>query len=118
MRGDMDQHLTDLLAELEQFGIDNDEVAAAQSQRMLNITQDTGAFLNLLIHALRARRILEVGTSDGYSTLWLAHAARATGGRVRTVECRSERAEMASTNFRRSGLAPWIDLNVGEAGPH
>ena len=113
---DMDQHLTDLLAELEQFGIDNDEIATARLDRLLNITQDTGVFLNLIVQAVRAKSILEIGTSDGYSTLWLAHAARATGGRVRTVEHRSERAEMASANFRRSGLAPWIELHVDEGG--
>jgi predicted O-methyltransferase YrrM len=111
----MDQHLTDLLAELEEFGVDNDEMATARSDRLLNITQDTGVFLNLIIRAMRAKSILEIGTSDGYSTLWLAHAARAMGGKVRTVEHRSERAQMASVNFRRSGLAPWIKLYVGEA---
>lgn len=112
----MDQNLTALLSELEEFGVDNDEVTTARSGRMLNITQDTGVFLNLLIRALRPKRILEIGASDGYSTLWLADAARATGGRVKTVEHRRERAEMASLNFRRSGLASHIDLYVGEAG--
>ncbi|MGE5602730.1 MAG: O-methyltransferase [Nitrososphaerales archaeon] len=114
----MDQHLTAFLAELEQFGVDNDEMAASRAERLLNITQDTGVFLHLLVQAVRARRILEIGASDGYSTLWLADAARATGGRVSTVECRPERAQMAAANFRRSGLASLIDLHVGEAGPH
>ena len=114
----MDQNLLALLGELEHFGIDNDEVATGRSDRLLNITQETGVFLNLIIHALRAKSILEIGTSDGYSTLWLAHAARATGGRVSTVEHRPERAGLASVNFRRSGLAPQIDLHVGEAGSY
>jgi predicted O-methyltransferase YrrM len=112
----MDQNLMGLLNELEQFGVDKDELAADRSDRLLNITQDTGVFLNLIVQAVGAKRILEIGTSDGYSTLWLASGARSTGGRVRTVEHRQQRAEMASLNFRRSGLAPLIDMYVGEAG--
>ncbi len=114
----MDQHLLDLLAELEGFGLANDERAAARADRLLNITRDTGVFLHLLIQALRARRILEIGTSNGYSTLWLADAARATGGHVTTVEHRSDRAELAAANFIRGRLVGWIDLHVGEAEPY
>ena len=114
----MDQHLTQLLGELEQFGRENDERASQHSDQLLNITHDTGVFLHLLIQALQARRILEIGTSNGYSTLWLADAARATGGRVRTVEHRPERAEMAAANFARAGLQAWIEPHTGEAGPY
>ncbi len=114
----MEQHLVDLLAELEQSGLANDERAATRAERLLNITRDTGVFLHLLIQALRAQRILEIGPSNGYSTLWLAGAARATGGHVRTVEHRPERAEPAAANFVRGGLVQWIDLHVGEAGPY
>ena len=53
---------------------------------MLNITRDTGEFLAVLVRATVARRVLEIGTSNGYSTLWLASAARAIGGAVTTVE--------------------------------
>ncbi len=113
----MDEHLTSLLAELEQFGLENDERATDRSAKLLNITPDTGQFLNLLILALGARRIVEIGTSNGYSTLWLAEAARATGGRVMTVEHRRDRADIAASNFARSGLAPWIEQHVNEAGP-
>jgi len=43
---------------------------------MLNITRDTGEFLSVLVMAVSARRVLEIGTSNGYSTLWLARAAK------------------------------------------
>ncbi len=112
----MDENLTYLLTELEQYGLENDEGAAARADKLLNITRDTGIFLHLLIQALRAERILEIGTSNGYSTLWLADAARATGGRVVTVEHRRERADMAAANFARAGLTPWIEQHVGKAG--
>jgi predicted O-methyltransferase YrrM len=112
----MDQPLADLLAELEQLGIDNDERVARRSDKLLNITHDTGVFLGLLVQALGARRIVEIGTSNGYSTLWLADAARATGGTVNTVEHRPDRARTAAANFDRAGLAPWITLHLAEAG--
>jgi predicted O-methyltransferase YrrM len=49
---------------------------------MLNITRDTGEFLAVLVRATLAGRVLEIGTSNGYSTLWLASAASAFGGSV------------------------------------
>ncbi len=114
----MDQRLSDLVAELEQFGLLNDERVVERSGRLLNITRDTGIFLNVLIQAVRARRIIEIGTSNGYSTLWLADAARATGGAVDTVEHAPAKARMAAANFYRAGLAPWITLHLSEAGPY
>ena len=113
----MDEGLSTLLAELEHAGAENDERAAERADRLLNITHDTGVFLNLLARAVKARRIVEVGTGNGYSTLWLAEAARATGGRVDTVEHSPAKARLAAANFVRAGLAEWIGQHQGEAGP-
>jgi predicted O-methyltransferase YrrM len=77
---------------------------------MLNITRDTGEFLSLLLYATRAHRVLEIGTSNGYSTLWLAQAAQATGGKVTTVELSEYKAGLAAATFARSGLAQFISL--------
>ncbi len=65
----MDSSLETRLCELERFGEANDAEATSRSQKMLNITRDTGEFLLLLISAMRAGRVLEVGTSNGYLTL-------------------------------------------------
>ena len=62
-----------------------------------------------------ARRVLEIGTSNGYSTLWLASAARAIGGFVTTVEVADYKVELASANFVRSGLARYISVVHDEA---
>ena len=75
----MSELLAALLAELEQFGRSNDAATTDRPRRMLNITRDTGEFLAVLVKAMDARRVLEIGTSNGYSTLWLADAARAIG---------------------------------------
>jgi predicted O-methyltransferase YrrM len=83
---------------------------------MLNITRDTGEFLSVLVRATSARRVLEIGTSNGYSTLWLASAARATGGAVTTVEISDYKVGLARQNFSRSGLVASITLVQDDAG--
>ena len=97
--------LESFLAELEQLGKTNDSSTPERARKMLNITRDTGEFLAVLIRATLARRVLEIGTSNGYSTLWLASAARAIGGSVTTVEFSDYKIGLASKNFDRSGLA-------------
>ena len=108
--------LKNLLAELEQFGRDNDSATAERSRKMLNITRDTGEFLAVLVRAALARRVLEIGTSNGYSTLWLASAARDIGGSVTTVEKSQYKIDLAAKNFARSGLASSISQVQDDAG--
>jgi predicted O-methyltransferase YrrM len=105
-----------LLAELEQFGKDNDGSTAERPRKMLNITRDTGEFLAVLVRATLARRVLEIGTSNGYSTLWLASAARTIGGSVTTVEKSQYKIDLASKTFARSGLASYISQVHDDAG--
>ena len=112
----MDDRLATLKAELEAFGTSNDAVETERPRRMLNITRDTGEFLSVLVRAALARRILEIGTSNGYSTLWLAEAAREIGGSVTTVELAEYKVGLASANFSRSGLASSIALVRDDAG--
>ena len=112
----MNDSLQALKIELERFGAANDGSTDERPRRMLNITRDTGEFLSVLVRATVARRVLEIGTSNGYSTLWLAEAASATGGAVTTVELSEYKLGLASTNFARSGLASLITLVHDDAG--
>jgi predicted O-methyltransferase YrrM len=112
----MAESLLQLLAELEQFGETNDSSITDRPRRMLNITHDTGEFLSVLVRATHAQRVLEIGTSNGYSTLWLASAAHAIGGRVSTVELSKYKAELAARNFARAGLASVITQIHDDAG--
>jgi predicted O-methyltransferase YrrM len=112
----MNNQLQSLLAELEHFGKANDSEIADRTQKMLNITRDTGEFLAVLVRATVARRVLEIGTSNGYSTLWLASAAQAIGGSVTTVECSDYKIALATKNFARSGLAAFITSIQDDAG--
>lgn len=112
----MDERLAALLKELERFGAENDARAQDRKAKMLNVTPETGVFLSILDQATRARRILEIGTSNGYSTLWLADATRRVAGTVTTLEVLPTKAELARANFDRAGLSEWIDLHLIDAG--
>jgi predicted O-methyltransferase YrrM len=112
----MDTKLAELLAELETFGAENDRRVTERNQRMMNITGDTGEFLALLIRTIRARHVLEIGTSNGYSTLWLAYAIQPLKGKVTTLEILPEKTAMARTNFERIGLSSLIQMHLGDAG--
>jgi predicted O-methyltransferase YrrM len=83
---------------------------------MLNITRDTGEFLDVLVRATSATSILEIGTSNGYSTLWLARAAVEQNARLVTLESNPAKVEMARACFERAGLTSAIELIEGDAG--
>jgi predicted O-methyltransferase YrrM len=104
-----------VLSDVAAFGQATDARETERPKRMLNITTDTGQLLRILVRATRARHILEVGTSNGYSTLWLAWAATETAGHVTTLERAQEKVALASANFTRAGLAPWITVREGIA---
>lgn len=111
----MEDALRDLLDELAAFGRENDERETDRDRRMLNITPDTGQLLAILVRATGARRVLEIGTSNGYSTIWLAWAARAVGGHVTTIERATHKVAMARANLNRAGLAPLVTIREGDA---
>ena len=75
----MDTSLRDVLEELAEFGRQNDARETERSRRMLNITPETGQLLAILVRATQARRVLEIGTSNCYSTIWLDCAVRELG---------------------------------------
>lgn len=88
---------------------------AARNEMLLAVGEETARLLNMLIKASRARNILEIGTSYGYSTLWLAEAARAVGGRVVTLELAPEKVAFARGRMQTAGLSDWIEFRVGDA---
>ena len=98
-----DAALDDLLAASVGAGLPPHDVSPLQ-----------GRLLELLARALQARRILEVGTLGGYSTLWLARALP-PGGRIVTLEVDPHHAEVARTNLARAGVGDAVEVVVGPA---
>lgn len=81
----------------------------------MNVPAADGRLLHDLIVDHGYRRGLEIGTSNGYSTLWLALAFRTTGGELFTIEYEPKRAAEARENFRKAALEQIIDLRVADA---
>ena len=81
-----------------------------RNQRLRQITPDTGKFLAIIASSLPEGEIIEIGTSAGYSTIWLALAARDSGRRVKTFEIDEHKIKMASDTFGISGLSDHIEL--------
>jgi len=80
----------------------HDECQPDRHARFRNVEPETAELLGVLIRATGARRILELGGSNGYSTIWLADAAEATGGSVTSVEIDAERTALARANLARA----------------
>jgi predicted O-methyltransferase YrrM len=93
-----------IAAEVFSAGRDYDAAQADRLDRLRNVEPETAELLGVLVRAARARRILEVGTSNGHSTLWLADAAEAVGGHVETLDIDPRRTGQALANLARAGL--------------
>jgi predicted O-methyltransferase YrrM len=82
---------------------------------LLSVGPATGQLINLLVKEAKSQTILEVGSSYGYSTVWLAEAARETGGRVISLELHQNKQEHARASLVRAGLDGVVDFRLGDA---
>ena len=80
----------------------------------INVAPNQGAMLNLFARMAGAKRILEIGTLGGYSTIWLARALPANGELI-SLEYEHKHAEVAWRNIQRAGLAAHVEVRVGKA---
>jgi len=112
----MDDALGAILEELHRSGREHDASKPDRLERLRNVEPDTARVLAVLVRALRTPRVLELGTSNGYSTLWLADAARSAGGSLVSVDLDAARSEEATANLRRAGLDAVAELRVQDAG--
>jgi len=88
--------------------------AAAAKLPPISVTPAHGKLLHLMVRAQGAKRILEVGTLAGYSTIWLARAVP-PAGRVITLEANATHADIARANVERAGLSGRIEIRLGNA---
>jgi caffeoyl-CoA O-methyltransferase len=81
---------------------------------LIQISPDNGKFLHMLIKMIGAKRVLEIGTLAGYSTIWMARALP-EHGKVTTLEISEKHAEEAKANYKKAGLEDKIELMFGSA---
>lgn len=111
----MDVQLEDFLSGLFQRGRAHDTAQDNRLERLRNLEPETARLLGVIARGLRAKRLLELGTSNGYSTIWLADAARACGGVLTSVEVESARVDEADENVRLAGLQAFAELRLEDA---
>jgi predicted O-methyltransferase YrrM len=102
----MDAARRELVEQLYRDSREHDAAQEDRLQRFRNVEPESAALLAVLIRATDAQRLLEIGTSNGYSTLWLADAAEATRGALLSVDVDAERTALARANLERAGLTP------------
>ena len=99
----MDKKVLSVIQKMEAFG---------EKRFMFNIPREAGEYLETLLTIYKPKKILEVGTSNGYSTLWLAGSC--PGALITTIELKKNKVEMAEENFKKAGLAH-IQILQGDA---
>lgn len=99
-----------VMASLEERDARDRVDGTSRAERLRAVAPDVGAFLCTLALATGARTIVEIGTSAGYSTLWLAVAARGNGGRVTTFEVDPAKIAIATQTFEQAGVEDVVDL--------
>jgi predicted O-methyltransferase YrrM len=86
-----------------------------RNHRYLSVPEEDGRLLRMLTESIGAKHVVEIGTSTGYSGLWILLALTRTGGRLTTYEIDRGRHEVARQNFERAGLLKQATLVLGDA---
>lgn len=107
--------LQTLLSEIQEWGRIHDEQETDPDRRMRNLKPETAQLISILARCGKRTSMLEVGTSNGYSTIWLALCAQALGGKVVSIDHSAEKLAMADAHLRRAGLRDFVELREGDA---
>lgn len=108
-----DQRAAKELAEMQ--ALTPEEMMRRVDEFLIPIGPDTGRVLNIIIKSLRAKTILELGTSYGYSTIFFAEAARACEGKVISVDISSDKQRYAKERLTAAGLNSFVEFVTGDA---
>jgi caffeoyl-CoA O-methyltransferase len=92
-----------------------DDLDRNERNGMMNVPLEDGRLLRLLTESVGAKRVVEIGTSNGYSGIWFCLALRRTGGHLITHELDAGRAQLARENFKRAGVEQMVTLVEGDA---
>lgn len=111
----MDTGRRALLDELETHGREHDATREDRRERLRNVEPETAAMMAVLVRALGAKRLLELGTSNGYSTIWLGDAAEELGAGLLSIEADAGRGGQAAANISRARLEDTVELRIEDA---
>jgi predicted O-methyltransferase YrrM len=111
----LDDGVREVLARMEAEDAAEREAGLPPAERSLAVGPESGRLLFALVAPNPGCEVLEIGGSRGYSTIWLASAARILGGRVVTLEKEERKAEHWRRNIADAGLDEWADLVLGDA---
>ena len=109
---DVDNHLGELLAPHDAGLAHAIEANREAGLPNIDVPALLGKFLDVMIRIAGARRVLEIGTLGGYSTIWMARAVP-EGGRVVTLELEPRHAEIARANFEAAGVGNRVEIRIG-----
>ena len=111
----MDERLRKLLQELEERGRENDARVTERPRMMLNLEPASAQLLSILVRASGVTRAIEVGTSNAYSTIWLAWSLAPVGGRIVSIDRNPDKHALARENLRRADFLDRVELLTGDA---
>ncbi len=111
----MRQDIRDLLHRLENEGIKYDSAESDHSRRFLNLEPQTAELVAILVQIAGVRNLLEIGTSNGYSTIWLASTIGPLGGKITTIDRSAAKHALARENLGSVDLLGYVDLITGNA---
>jgi predicted O-methyltransferase YrrM len=111
----MNPQIRDFLRQLEDRARIHDAQETEHSRKLLSLEPQTAELVSIFARSSRARRILEIGTSGGYSTIWLAASVGPEGGRIISIDRNSEKHKLAQENLLAAGVLQFVDLRLGDA---
>jgi predicted O-methyltransferase YrrM len=111
----LDKNLREFLRELEEKGLENDAHATERPRMMLNLEPASAQLISILVRASGVTRAVEIGTSNAYSTIWLAWSLAPAGGKIVSIDRNPDKHALARENLRRANLLDRVELRTGDA---
>ena len=112
----MTEAFEDVVRSVWEEGVAHDAVQLERSRRRLNLDPEEAALLALVCEAMAATVVLEIGTSSGHSTLWLARAVSVRQGAVLSVDVDAAAQDLAAAHLTRAGLRSAVELRCADGG--
>lgn len=111
----MDAELKEKILELYQQFVAEDKTKTDRLDRWRNLEPESAEFISIIIRSQQSKNVLEIGTSNGFSTLWLADAVKSTNGKLISIEIEKRRTLIAQHNLAKFDLTRYAELITADA---